>query len=59
MGELIPFPIPGSGLTEEELLEYYQIKRHLAEAKTFREVRVCKKLIKDWKAKIDARRQQE
>ncbi|NLP50207.1 hypothetical protein [Bacillus sp. RO1] len=59
MGELIPFPLPGSDLTKEELLDYYQLKQHIAQAQTFREVRICKKLFKEWKEKIEARRRQE
>ncbi|MCM3620382.1 hypothetical protein M3936_22760 [Sutcliffiella horikoshii] len=59
MGDLIPFPIRGSDLTKEELLELYQLKQHIAQAQTFREVRVCKKMLEEWKTKILARRQQE
>jgi hypothetical protein len=33
MGKLIPFPKPDTDLTDEDVLEYYEIKAALAKAK--------------------------
>ncbi len=55
MGEIIPFPLPNDKLTEEETLEYYELKADLEKASTFREYRILKKKIEAFRKKVEDR----
>ncbi|MFC0190508.1 hypothetical protein ACFFJY_19690 [Fictibacillus aquaticus] len=59
MAKIIPFPEPEFALTDEEVIEYHQIKELLETASTFRHYRILKKRVAEFMARVEERRQQE
>jgi hypothetical protein len=59
MGELIPFPKPKIRLTEEETLEYLDIKKEINEIETMRQLYYCKKRIKEFMKRVEKRVESE
>lgn len=55
MGELIPFPKPKIKLTEQETIEYLEIKENIEKAKTLREIWCCKKQVNDFIKRVTER----
>lgn len=55
MGDIIPFRKRGCKLTKEELEEYYYIRQQIKQAKTIRDFFYCRKLVKEFRAKMTAR----
>ncbi|WP_339148689.1 MULTISPECIES: hypothetical protein [unclassified Sutcliffiella] len=55
MGDIIPFRKRGCTLTDQELEEYYYIKQQIKQAKTLREFFYCRRIVKEFSAKMTAR----
>ncbi|KPB03430.1 hypothetical protein AAV98_17165 [Bacillus sp. CHD6a] len=55
MGDIIPYRERGCKLTKQELEEYYYIKQQINQTKTCRELFYCRRLVKEFKAKMAAR----
>jgi len=55
MGEIIPFPKPKIELTEEETIEYEQIKKEIDNMRGLRDVFYCKRRVRAFLKKVKER----
>ncbi|GGD22058.1 hypothetical protein GCM10011389_32200 [Pontibacillus salipaludis] len=55
MGDVIPFPKPKIKLTQEESIEFRELRDLLDRAQTWKELRICQRKVEQFKKRVKKR----